>query len=100
MLQISVAASVHPNSWWWIKADGCDVVSGLTESVSGEWSGDVNLYPETLEKLFKEYKERLKFLDGLGLLDRADDLVVQSDLTIAKEQIISDVKFSTTGKLS
>ena len=74
-------------------------MSGLSESVSGEWSGDVNLYPETLEKLFKEYKERLKFLDGLGLLDRADDLVIQSDMTVVKEQIISDVKFLTTGKL-
>ena len=68
-------------------------MSGLSEYVSGEWSGDVNLYPETLEKLFKEYKERLKFLDGLGLLDRADDLVIQSDMTVVKEQLISDVNY-------
>ena len=58
------ATSVHPNSWWWIKADGCDLVSGLTGSVSGEWSGDINLNPEVLEKLFKEYKEHINFLKG------------------------------------
>ena len=68
-------------------------MSGLSESVSGEWSGDVNLYPETLEKLFKEYKERLKFLNELGLLDRADDIVIQSDMTVVKEQVIGDVDY-------
>ena len=73
-------------------------MKGLTESVSGEWSGDVNLYPEALEKLFNEYKERLRFLNGLGLQDRANNVVVQSDLTTVKEQIINDIKFITSGK--
>ena len=100
-MQIAVldeAASVHPNSWWWIKADGYDLVKGLTESVSGEWSGDVNLYPEVLEKLFEEYKERLRFLNGLGLQDRANSAVLQSDITTVKEQIINDIKFITNGR--
>jgi hypothetical protein len=94
------AASVHPNSWWWIKADGCDLMKGLTESVSGEWSGDINLHPDALEKLFKEYKERLRFLNGLGLQDRASSVVSQSDITTVKEQIVSDIKFITTGTYS
>ena len=87
------ATSVHPNSWWWIKADGCDLVKGLTESVNREWSGDVNLYPEALEKLFTEYKERVKFLDGLELKDRVSSVTVQGDLVTVKEQIINDIKF-------
>ena len=29
--------------WWWVKGDGCDLTSGLGESVSHEWSGDENL---------------------------------------------------------
>ena len=37
------AAHAHPNAWWWIKADGADLLSGLGESVKGEWSGDVDL---------------------------------------------------------
>ena len=37
------AASVGgPNTWWWLKGDGCDLVSGLKESVRLEWSGDVD----------------------------------------------------------
>ena len=32
----------HPNAWWWVKADGCDLVSGLAESVSEIWHGDVD----------------------------------------------------------
>lgn len=66
-MQIAVldeVASVHPNSLWWIKADGYNRVKRLTESVSGEWNGNVNLYPEALEKLFKEYKERLMDRDS------------------------------------
>lgn len=73
-------------------------MKGLTESVSGEWSGDVNLYPEALEKLFKEYKERLRFLNGLGIQDGVNNVIVQSDLTTVKEQIINDIKFITSGK--
>ena len=30
-----------PNSWFWIKGDGCDLVSGLSESTKMEWTGDV-----------------------------------------------------------
>ena len=92
------AASVHPNLWWWIKPDGCDLVKGLTESVNGEWSGNVNLYPEALEKLFTEYKERVKFLDGLELKDRVNSVTVQGELATVKEQIINDIKFIGSGR--
>lgn len=37
------AAETLPDESWWIKSDGCDVVAGLTESMRGEWSGDVDL---------------------------------------------------------
>lgn len=37
------ASKHHPNTWWWLKADGCDVVSGLAESMRGTWSGYVDL---------------------------------------------------------
>ena len=67
------------------------------ESVDGEWSGD-NLYPKVLEKLFKEYKDRLSFIGRLGSQDsqdRATDLILQSDINTMKEQIIDDIKFIT-----
>lgn len=37
------AAIQHPDVWWWIMGDGCDVVSGLGESTRHIWSGDVDL---------------------------------------------------------
>ena len=37
------AAKHHPNPWWWLKADGCDITSGLAESMRGVWTGDVDL---------------------------------------------------------
>ena len=48
-LQINVldeASATHPSSYWWIKGDGCDIVKGISESVSGKWSGDVDLNDE------------------------------------------------------
>ena len=41
------AVRSHPDTWWWVKADGTDLVSGLGESVSGEWSGDIDLNDRT-----------------------------------------------------
>ena len=30
--------------WVYRKADGCDIVEGLSESMSKQWSADVDLY--------------------------------------------------------
>ena len=38
-----VVANAPKGTTWWIKGDACDVVSGLGESVKGEWSGDVDM---------------------------------------------------------
>lgn len=99
ILQMSVlddAARVHPSSWWWIKADGCDLVSGLCESVSGEWSGDVNLNQEVLDSAYKKYKERLEWVMHLGLEERRGDL--EGDIEILWCQVTDDIKFITTSK--
>ena len=47
-------AKHHPNSWWWVKADGCDLISGLAESTRGVWSGDVD-HNDALNKQYQEY---------------------------------------------
>ena len=97
-LQTSIldeAARVHPSSWWWIKADGCDVVSGLGESVSGEWSGDVNLKQDILDSAYKKHKERLEWVTHLGLDERRNDL--DDDLDLIAYQV-TDVKFVADSK--
>ena len=61
------ATCAHPNAWWWIKADGVDLLSGLGESVTGEWSGDVDLNDGSTQQLYKSYRKQLDFLDGISV---------------------------------
>ncbi|CAB3991294.1 Hypothetical predicted protein [Paramuricea clavata] len=85
----------HPSGRWWIKADACDVRSGLRESVKGKWSGDEDLGTGELQKLYKEYNERCKSVQQMNVLSQGFDklkLAFQSDLhfldihgTLAKE---------------
>ena len=69
-MQLSIldeSVRAHPNTWWWIKADGVDLVSGLGESVTGVWSGDVDMGDGQLQAAYQLHQERLHFLSGLGL---------------------------------
>ena len=43
MAALDELVSLNPNAQWWIKGDGTDIVKGLCQSVSGQWSGDVDL---------------------------------------------------------
>ena len=59
-MQVAVlddAAISHPNSWWWLKADGCDINKGLKESVQQKWSGDVDLNDGHLQKQYEAYQK-------------------------------------------
>ena len=55
-----------PNVEWWIKSDGCDVVSGLTESVNHQWSGDVDLRDGRVQKQHADYLKRIELVNGLN----------------------------------
>lgn len=87
---------VHPHSWWWIKADGCDIVSGISESVSGEWSGDVNMKQGALDSAYKKYKDRLQWVMGVGLEARKEDLL--EDLDTISRQVTYDIEYTATSK--
>ena len=56
---------VHPNAQWWIKADGCDLVEALGESVNGDWSGDVDLNDGEVARQHSEYTDRLSHIEDL-----------------------------------
>ena len=58
------AKHVHPDAWWWMKADGCKILSRLKESMKMEWSGDVDLNDTNLHK---QYKTFVTFLNGVGV---------------------------------
>ena len=38
-----IVATAPKETSWWIEGDAYDVVSGLGESIKGEWSRDVDL---------------------------------------------------------
>ena len=76
-----------PNVEWWIKSDGCDVVSGLTESVRYELSGDVDLGDGSVQKQHADFLKRIELANSLSHLkqQRIDTLrtikqSVQNDL--------------------
>ena len=64
-----------------MKADGCDLVSGLEESVRHEWNGDVDLGSGELQILYDQYMHRLTSLLSLlssSLQDRVRVLQQES----------------------
>ncbi|XP_065893229.1 uncharacterized protein [Dysidea avara] len=60
------AKSTH-DTWWWLKADGCDITKGLKESTKMLWSGDVDLADGSLQKQYEEYRKRLKTVEMVAL---------------------------------
>lgn len=85
------AKHVHPNAWWWVMADGCDIVSGLKESVKKEWSGDVDLNDGAVLTLHTQYMESLKFLGSVGIGPRRSHEILKSDLQTLKYNLATQL---------
>lgn len=89
------AAKANPDVYWWIKGDGCDVVGGLGESVSGVWSGDVDLNTGDLQRSYDVYKSKLALILGIG--SRRSRTTIREDLDNIYSQLISDKDFIIEG---
>lgn len=76
MATLVEAHQVHPSAHWWIKADGCDIVSGLEESLRNEWNGDVDLGTGELQKMYDGYVKRLKRIQCVATMSAQDALGV------------------------
>lgn len=76
---------MHPNSWWWIKTDGVDVLPGLGESVRMLWSGDVDLNDGNLQVQYDAYKEELRRIKQLGIESKEQIL---RDLVVIRDNLI------------
>ena len=66
---LDLAVKELPDSRWWIKSDGADVVSGLMESVQNEWNGNVDLGNGALQEQYAAYCERLQSIEDLSKCD-------------------------------
>ena len=92
------AAQAHPDSWWWLKADGCDITEGLMESTKLQWNGDVDLNDSSLQKQYEAYRDRLRFTESVGLDGEHSDVIGQ--LTKVTSDISDDLAFIHSGKTS
>ena len=87
----------HPDAWWWIKADGCDLTVGLAESVSHVWSGDEDMCDGKLQRLYTEYTNRRQFATGIGLDGRQGMWDISTDLITCQQQLEDDLLFVSSG---
>ena len=96
---IERAATLNPDTWWWIKGDGVDVVKGLWESVKGQWAGDVDLNDGELQLLYQKLQNQLQWVEGIGLEQRNSIERIMDDLDTAMNDITAHLEFVHCGKL-
>ena len=99
MAILDEAVKTLPNSSWWIKSDGVDVVSGLMESNRQEWYGDVDLADGVTQKQHQDYLDRLVVVDGLcrSLSDAHQRLLTCRDLRVVQSSLKDDGEFIDKG---
>ena len=73
-----------PDSHYWIKADACDILAGVQESVKGEWSGDVDLNDRSLEAEKEIYTTLKKKMVNLGKEDSHEALTGDAGYILSK----------------
>ena len=95
--RVKSTADSNPAAWWWVKADGVDVVKGLWVSTRGEWSGDADLNDGNLAAMYGEYKQRLAKASKLGIDDQQQ--VTETDLNLVLHDLRSDLDFLHSGML-
>jgi len=88
---------MHPNSWWWLKADGRNLNKGLKESVKRMWSGDVDLNDGELQRQHDAYIKRIDQAKKLGLENGEGQ--ISDQLSSLLDDLTEDLKFIHSGKL-
>lgn len=81
-----------------MKADGCDIVESLKETVKMEWSGDVHLNNKKVAKLHTEYKTRLSFIQDTGRSQQRASQVIVTDLGKVESDLEGYLSFLLSGK--
>lgn len=82
----------NPDTHWWLKGDGCDLVSGLRESKRLKWSGDVDVDSGELQRAYQLYCDLLHFIDRMDI-----GVNCVSDLQRCSNMLAEDKQFLVTG---
>lgn len=89
--------SLSPDARWWIKGDGTDVVKGLWQSASGEWSGDADLNDGKLRQQFKIFCQRKERINSIGMQESLE--AIRTELTSVVDAVKDDLHFISSGML-
>lgn len=82
----------NPNTHWWLKGDGCDLVAGLGESMRLQWSGDVDIDSGDLQQAYESYCSVLQFVDGMQIGENCIN-----NLRKCSSIMVKDKEFLVTG---
>lgn len=80
-----------------MKADGCDLVTGLAESTKGLWSGDVDHNDGKLQEQFKQYNKRLLAIQDLKF-SVSDHSILVCNLQAQSHTLKKDLEFLQQSK--
>ena len=64
----------------------------MGKSVSGEWSGDVDLNDGKLKQMYMAYRKHLDFISSINREE-------EEDIQLLRQQTLQDVDFVTSSKL-
>ncbi len=90
MKMLEAAHRANPHCNWWLKGDGCDVVSGLGESMRLQWSGDVDFNTGDLQQSYQAYRNLLDFISNLSVesTDLTQNLQRCSSLLLEEKEFL------------
>ena len=97
MLEELVSLSPIANACWWIKGARTDVIKGLWQSASGEWSGDADLNDGKLHQQFKTFCERKERMNSIGMQESME--AIRTELTAVVGTVKDDLHFISSGML-
>ena len=86
---LDTAHRCNPDCNWWLKGDGCDILSGLGESMRLQWSGDVDLNTGNLQREYEFYRSLLNFISSLSLnVSLPEDLQKCSHILLEEKEFL------------
>lgn len=95
---LQMAHQQNPNGRWWIKADGCDILKGLCESTTHQWSGDVDMNDGAVQEHHRRYMYRLNSTSKL-ISQIPPQPNLSSQLSSLMEDLQKDLTFIESGEV-
>lgn len=93
MKVLEEAHHIFPSAKWWIKADGCDVIESLEESVDLKWNGDIDIGDGQLQLMYLEYISRLQILKRLACDEPLSKRLMMDLISSMQDQVKKDLLF-------